>query len=68
MFRAQALQIYRLGRLVLMAESKNIGTPLRCMTELGVSLMGSKVLKKTRERAQCALLFAPAALREQQYS
>jgi hypothetical protein len=44
-----ALQIYRLGRLVPLAESKNIGTPLHCMTELGVSLMGSKVLKKTRE-------------------
>jgi hypothetical protein len=32
---------------VLLAESKNMGTPLHCMSELGVSLMGSKVLKKT---------------------
>jgi hypothetical protein len=38
-----ALQINRLGRLVPLAESKNMGTPLHCMTELplGVSLMGS---------------------------
>jgi hypothetical protein len=44
-----ALQIHRLpaGRLVLLAESKNIGTLVHCMTELGVSLLGSKVLKKT---------------------
>jgi hypothetical protein len=31
-----ALQIYRLSRLVLLAGSKNIGTPLLCMSELGV--------------------------------
>ena len=49
-------QMYREGRCwLLLAESYNIGTPKRCMT-LSVSLIGSNVLKFTKDTSLCFFL------------
>ena len=42
-------QMYRLGSLLPLAVSYSIGTPLRCITECGVMLIGSNVLKNTKD-------------------
>ncbi len=41
--------IYRLGNRGLLAMSYSMGTPAFCITLFGVRLMGSNVLKYTRD-------------------